>query len=86
MAGYCNLCHVPMEARLKLNKQSIHPLVDAIVYRGIIGNLRYLVNTRPDLAFVVRYVSLFLEVLREDHLAAVKWILYYVAGTNKWGL
>jgi hypothetical protein len=39
MAGYCNLCHVPMEARLKLNKQSIHPLVDAIVYRGIMGTL-----------------------------------------------
>jgi hypothetical protein len=48
--------------------------------------LRYLVNTRPDLAFVVGYVSHFLEEPREDHLAAVKKILCYVAGTYNWGL
>jgi hypothetical protein len=37
-------------------------------------------NTRPDLTFVVGYVSHFLEETREDHLAAVKKILRYVAG------
>jgi hypothetical protein len=80
MTGY-NPCHVPMEARLKLSKQSTQPLVDATAYRSIIGSLRYLVNTRPDLAFVVGYVSHFLEEPREDHLAVVKKILCYVAGT-----
>jgi hypothetical protein len=80
MIGY-NPCHVPMEARLKLSKQSTQPLVDATAYRSIIGSLRYLVNTRPDLAFVVGYVSHFLEEPREDHLAVVKKILCYVAGT-----
>jgi hypothetical protein len=30
------------------------------------------VNTHPDLAFVVGYVSHFLEEPREDHLAEVK--------------
>jgi hypothetical protein len=49
----CNSCHVPMEARLKLSKQSTQPLVDTITYRSIIGRLRYLVNTRPDLTFIV---------------------------------
>jgi hypothetical protein len=44
------------------------------------------VNTHPDLAFVVGYVSRFLEEPREDHLAAVKKILRYVAGTCNWGL
>jgi hypothetical protein len=47
----CNPCHVPMEARLKLSKQSTQPLVNATAYRSIIGSLRYLVNTRFDLAF-----------------------------------
>jgi hypothetical protein len=46
----------------------------------------YLVNTRSDLAFVVGYVSRFLEEPREDHLAVVKKILRYVAGTCNWGL
>jgi hypothetical protein len=55
-------------------------------YQSIVGNLRYLVNTRLDLAFVVGYVSRFLEKPREDHLAAVKQILRYVADISNWGL
>jgi hypothetical protein len=45
-----------------------------------------LVNTRPDLAFAVGYVSHFLKEPREDHLATVKKILRYMAGTCNWGL
>jgi hypothetical protein len=82
----CNPCHVPMETRLKLSKQSTQPLVDATAYQSIIGSLRYLVNTRPNLAFAVGYVSHFLEEPREDHLAAVKKILCYVVGTCNWRL
>jgi hypothetical protein len=77
---------VPMEARLKLIKQSTQPLVDATSYRSIVGSLRYLVNTRPDIIFVVGYVSHFLKELQEDHPAAVKKILRYVVGTCNWGL
>jgi hypothetical protein len=75
----CNPCHVPMEARLKLSKQSTQPLVEATTYRGIVESLKYLVNTRPDLTFAVGYVSHFLEEPQEDHLAAVKKILHNVA-------
>jgi hypothetical protein len=82
----CNPCHVPMEARLKLSKQSTQPLVDATAYRSIVGSLRYLMNTHPDLVFVIGYVSRFLDEPREDHLAAVKKILCYVADTCNWGL
>jgi hypothetical protein len=71
----CNPCHVPMEAHLKLSKQSTQPLVDAIAYWSIIGSLRYLVNTRLDLAFTIGYVSRFLEEPQEDHLATMKKIL-----------
>jgi hypothetical protein len=45
-----------------------------------------LVNTRPDLAFAVDYMSHFLEGPWEDHLTAVKKILCYVAGTCNCGL
>jgi hypothetical protein len=75
-----------MEARLKLSKQSTQPLVDATAYQSIVGSLKYLVNTRPNLAFVVGYVSHFLEEPQEDHLAAMKKILCYAAGTCNWGL
>jgi hypothetical protein len=82
----CNLCHVPMEVRLKLSKQSTQSLVDATAYQSIVRSLRYLVNIRPDIAFVVGYMSHFLEETREDHLTAVKKILRYVTGTYNWRL
>jgi hypothetical protein len=46
----CNSCQPPMEHRLKLSKNSSEPLVDATKYHSLVGSLRYLVNTRPDLA------------------------------------
>ena len=60
--------------------------VDATNYRRIVRSLRYLVNTRPDLAYSVGYVSRFTEAPREEHLVAVKRILCYVAGTRGWGV
>jgi hypothetical protein len=46
----------------------------------------HLLNTRLDPAFVVVYVSHFLEEPLEDHLAALKKILRYVPGTCNWAL
>jgi hypothetical protein len=70
-----------MESRLKLSKSSTAPLVDATEYRRIVGALRYLVNTRPDLAYAVVYVSRFMEKSTTEHLLAVKKVLRYIAGT-----
>ena len=71
----------PIEERLKLMKASTTAKVDATLYRSIVGGLRYLVHTRPDIAFAVGYVSRFMEDPREDHWAAVKRLLRYVKGT-----
>jgi hypothetical protein len=68
----CNSCQVPMQPKLKLKKENELPMVDATEYRSLVGSLRYLVNTRPDLAYSVGYVSRFMEDFHEDHLAAVK--------------
>jgi hypothetical protein len=82
----CNPCQVPMDPKVKLSKERNTPPVDATEYRSMVGSLRYLVNTRPDLAFSVEYVSRFIEMPHEEHLAAVKHILRYLAGTWNWGL
>ncbi len=81
----CNTCLTPMESRLQLSKLSTHPPVDATEYRRIVGALRYLVNTRPDITFAVGYVSRFMEKPTTEHLVAVKRILRYVAGTADLG-
>jgi hypothetical protein len=55
--------------------------VDATQYRRLVGSLRYLVHTRPDLAYSVGYVSRFLQRPTMEHEQAVKRIVRYVAGT-----
>jgi hypothetical protein len=82
----CNSCEVPMEPKLKLRKESNTPLVNATEYRSLVGSLRYMVNTRPDLALVVGYVSRYTEEPHEEHLATVKHILRFIAGTKRQGL
>ena len=81
----CNSCHVPMENRLKLSKNERTPSVDKTKYRSVIGSLRYLVNTRPDITFSVGIVSRFMEYPKASHWAAVKQILRYLSGTVNYG-
>ena len=46
---------------MKLTKASTAAKVDVTLYQSIIGGLRYLVHTRLGIAFVVGYVSRFME-------------------------
>jgi hypothetical protein len=74
-----------MEHHLKLSKMSSTPLVDATEYRGLVGCLRYLVHTRPDIAFTVGYVSRFMDSPTTEHLNVVKLISRYIVGTIEFG-
>jgi len=80
----CNGCETPMEARLKLHKND-GEAVDPTAYRSIIGSLRYIVNTRPDLAYSVGVVSRYMEAPNKEHWAAVKHILRYLKVTASYG-
>ena len=84
--GECKSYVTPMEERLKLTKASTAAKVDATLYRSIVGGLCYLVHTRPDIAFVVCYVSRFMEDPRKDHWATVKRLLRYVKGMLDQGI
>ncbi|WVZ91404.1 hypothetical protein U9M48_037581 [Paspalum notatum var. saurae] len=82
----CNSVHIPMETGLKLSKDSPNPPVDPTHYRSIVGSLRYLVHTHPDIAFAVGMVSRFLANPTTEHMSVVKHLLRYVAGTIHYGL
>jgi hypothetical protein len=88
MAGMtdCKVAATPMEEMLRLSRDSTTEEVDATLYRRIVGSLWYLIHTRPDLTYVVGYVSRFLERPTEEHLQAVKKIFRYIAGTLQYGL
>lgn len=58
----------------------------ASIFRSVVGSLRYLVNTRPDIAFSVGYVSRYMEARHEEHLTTVKRILRYMLLQSRLGV
>ena len=52
----------------------------------MICSLMYLMNTRPDIYFVVNTLNQFLTDPRHVHLIAAKHILRYLKGTVDYGL
>jgi hypothetical protein len=50
-----------MDLGEKLDADKQGERIDATEYRRVIGCLRYLVHTRPDLSFVVGMASRFME-------------------------
>ncbi|XP_035834331.1 secreted RxLR effector protein 161-like [Helianthus annuus] len=70
----------------QLTKTEEGDLVDATHYRSLIGSLRYLLHTRPDLCYPVSLLSRFMQEPKEQHLKAVKQILRYIKGTKEHGI
>ncbi|KAL8154921.1 hypothetical protein AgCh_000325 [Apium graveolens] len=85
MSG-CNPVKYPMEPRVQLTKDEGGNFVNATQFKSMIGGLRYLVHTRPDIAYSVGVVSRYMEKPTTLHLAAVKRILRYVEGTLNYGM
>lgn len=82
----CNATQYPMEPKLQLTKDENGKPIDPTMYRKIIGSLRYLIHTRPDLSYSVGMVSKFMQAPKESHYTAVKQILRYIKGTMGNGL
>lgn len=74
----CNPTKFPMDPKKLIDKDEGGKYVDAMYYRSIIGGLRYLVHTRPDIAYSVGITSRYMEKPTVKHLIAVKRILRYV--------
>lgn len=82
----CNAVLTPMDAGLVLSKAPEEQSVDEKEFRRNIGCLRYLLHTRPDLAFSVGLLSRYMHEPKVSHAAALKQILRYLKGTPSFGL
>jgi hypothetical protein len=76
----------PMETKLKLLVDTSLELIDATLYRQIIGSLMYLMNTRLDICFSMNTLSQFLVEPKHVHLVAAKHVMRYLKGTLDCGL
>lgn len=82
----CNPAATPSETGLVLEREGPEELVDPTHFRRIVGSLRFLCSTRPDIAHSVRLISRFMEKPRTPHLLAAKRIVRYVKGTIDFGI
>jgi hypothetical protein len=55
--------------------------IDPTLYKHPIGSLMYLVNTRPNIFYVVSVLSQFMSQPRYTHYIVVKHVLRYLRGT-----
>jgi hypothetical protein len=80
----CKPCSTSIDTHSKLSANGA-PVCDPTQYRSIVGALQYLTFTRPDIAYVVQQVCLYMHDPREPHLAAMKRIQRYLQGNLELG-
>ena len=68
----------PMTTDIRKVKDPDSDPVDPSLYRQLIGSLMYLVNTQPDICFVVNTLSQFQVEPRHEHWIATKHVLRYI--------
>jgi hypothetical protein len=78
--------NTPMETKLKIMVDTLSELVDAMLYRKIIGSLMYLMNTKLYICFSVNTLSQFPVEPRHVHLVAAKHVMRYLKGTLDFSL
>ncbi|KAG6500811.1 hypothetical protein ZIOFF_040666 [Zingiber officinale] len=74
----CNPLNTPMDCGTKLSKSDEGKTVDPTHFKSLVGSLRYLTYTRPDILYGVGLVRKFMEEPKETHWKAGKRILRYV--------
>jgi hypothetical protein len=60
--------------------------IDETYYKQIVGSLMYITATRPDMMFVMSFISRFMIRLIEFHLQIAKRALRYLKGTVDYGI
>ena len=82
----CKSMTTPMITNLKLLSDSSSDLVDPTMYRQLIGSLMYLVNTGPNICFVVNTLSQYMVEPGHVNLVVAKYVLRHLHGTIGYGL
>jgi len=75
-----------VDTKMKLCGTMSKQIEDPSLYKRLVGTLHYLIFTRPDIAYVVQKVCLFMQDPREKHMHVLKHILCYIQGTMDFDL
>jgi len=82
----CKPVDTPLPRGWKKEDATSAKVVDATIYRQLVGLLMYLVNTRPDICYVVNQLSQAIIKPTKLFWKAGKHVLHYLRGTLGYGL
>jgi len=82
----CKPISTPVDTRVKLSLENDEKEVNPTLFKQIVGSLRFLCHTRPDIAYGVGLISRYMVKPTTSHLVAAKNILRYVKGTNSYAI
>ena len=75
-----------MVTTLKLSKNDDSTKVNQTLYTSMIGNLQYVVHSRPDITLAMWLAKRFSANRKENQLMAMKSIMRYLKGTKEFGV
>jgi hypothetical protein len=76
----------PLQGNWRKEDSTSGEVVDANIYRHLVGSLMYLVNTRPNIFYVVNQLSQVMVKPTKLFWKVSKHVLRYLRGTSKYGL
>eukprot|EP00253_Pinus_taeda_P024220 PITA_24220 len=78
----CKPMETPLAGNWRKEDATSGEVVATTIYRQLVGSLMYLVNTRPDLCFVVNQLSQAMVQPTKLFWKAAKHVLRYLGGTT----
>ncbi|XP_074377713.1 secreted RxLR effector protein 161-like [Apium graveolens] len=82
----CLAVSIPTECGSKLSNFKEGEKVDPTYFKSLVGSLRYLTCTRPDILYSIGLVSRFMETPTTTHLKSANRILRYLKSTMDYRL
>jgi len=82
----CKQISTPVDTDVKLSLENDEKEVNPTLFKQIVGSLRYLCHTRPNIAYGVGLISMYIVKPTTSHLVAAKRILRYIKGTSSYGI
>ena len=82
----CNPRNTPFLCRVKIEEESLNPLVNSKLYKHLIGCLIYLNQNRTYIFYAVSVASRHMDQPHENHWRESKRILKFVQGTRSHGI
>lgn len=82
----CKPLCTPIECGTKLSKNDECKKVNPTLFNSLVGSLRYLTCTRPNILFGVGLINRYMETPTMTHMKTTKRILRYIKGTLDYGL